>query len=99
MLTLLRQNPDIKKILLDQAFFADRNWFNMFLKSYNGVTYHNTSQVDVQVYLDASLNGLGGAYNSMIYAVPIERGYMDYTIVHLEILNILVACKIWASQW
>ena len=55
--------------------------------------------MDAQVYLDASLNGLGGAYNSMIYALPIEKGYMDYTIVHLEILNILVACKIWASHW
>ena len=53
----------------------------------------------MQVYQDVSLTGLGGAYNSMLYALPLKRGYMGYTIVHLEILNILVACKIWASHW
>ena len=35
----------------------------------------------------------------MVYALPIPLGFKDYTIVHLEILNIVVAAKIWASHW
>ena len=35
----------------------------------------------------------------MVYSLPIPLGYMNYTIVHLEILNIVVAAKIWANDW
>ena len=35
----------------------------------------------------------------MVYALPIPLGFKGYTIVHLEILNIVVAAKIWASHW
>ena len=99
MLALLRQNVNHRKILLHQQFFADLNWFLTFLDTYNGITYYKITEQDAQVYLDASLTGLGGVYGSFVYALPIPKGFRDYSIVHLEILNILVACKIWASQW
>ena len=99
MLSLLRQNVDRRKILLTQAFFANLNWFLTFLDTYNGTTYYKVTEQDAQVHLDASLTGLGGIYGSLVYALTIPRGYRDYSIVHLEILNILVACKIWASHW
>ena len=35
----------------------------------------------------------------MVYALPTPLGFKGYTIVHLEILNIVVAVKIWASHW
>ena len=99
MLSLLRQNVDRRKILLTQAFFADLNWFLTFLDTYNGTTYYKITEQDAQVHLDASLTGLSGIYGSLVYALTIPRGYRDYSIVHLEILNILVVCKIWASHW
>ena len=99
MLALLRQNVNHHKILLNQQFFANLNWFLTFLDTYNGTTYYNITEQDAQVYLDASLIGLGGVYGSFVYTLPIPRGFCDYSIVHLEILNILVACKIWASRW
>ena len=34
-----------------------------------------------------------------MYSLPIPLGFMKYTIVHLEILNIVVAAKIWANNW
>ena len=52
-----------------------------------------------QVHLDASLTHLGGAYNSMVYSVAIPRDYKKYSIVHLEALNIVVECKLWANTW
>ena len=99
MLAVLRQNVNHHKILLDQQFFADLNWFLTFLDTYNGITYYKITDQDAHVYLDASLTGLGGVYGSFVYALPIPRGFRDYSIVHLETLNILVACKIWASEW
>ena len=34
-----------------------------------------------------------------IYAVKIPLGYNQYSIVHLEMLNILLAVHTWASRW
>ena len=51
------------------------------------------------VELDASLGALGGVYGNLVYTLPIPQNYNAYSIVHLEILNILVACKIFSQQW
>ena len=53
----------------------------------------------IPIHLGASLTGLGGHFDSMVYSLPIPLGFMDYTIVHLEILNIVVAAKISATHW
>ena len=31
----------------------------------------------------------------MVYALDITKDYMNYSIVHLEILNIMVTLKVW----
>ena len=98
MLQLLRDNPEVKKILLTKEFFLDLGWFDAFL-TYNGVTYYHQSQCHSQMHLDASLTGLGAVFHYMVYSLPLSRGYMGYTIVHLEILDIVVACKVWANYW
>ena len=97
MLQLLRDNYEVKKILLNREFFLDNVWFDAFLSQYNGVTYYHDSQCHVQMHLDASLTGLGAVIHNMVYSLSLPRGYMGYTIVHLEILNIEVACKVWAN--
>ena len=99
MLQLLRDNHDVKKILLNKEFFSDLNWFHLFLSQYNGVTYYHQTQCHSQMHLDASLTGLGAVFQNMVYSLPLPRGYMGYSIVHLEILNIVVACKVWANHW
>ena len=35
----------------------------------------------------------------MVYSLSIPLGFRDYTIVHLELLNIVVAAKIWTQHW
>ena len=35
----------------------------------------------------------------MVYTLEIPRDYMNYSIVHLEILNIMFALKVWAYYW
>ena len=52
-----------------------------------------------QVHLDACLSGVGASFESMVYALPIPKNYKNYNIVHLELLNIVVALKVWAVHW
>ena len=99
MLQVLRDNYEVKKILLNKEFFSDLTWFNVFLSQYNEVTYYHHTHCHSQMHLDASLIGLGAVFQNMVYSLPLPRGYMGYSIVHLEILNIVVACKVWASYW
>ena len=35
----------------------------------------------------------------MVYSLSFPKGFRNYTIVHLEILNIVVALKVWGSMW
>ena len=35
----------------------------------------------------------------MVYALPIPRGHENYDICQLEMVNIVVALKIWANHW
>ena len=86
-------------MLITAQFRSDLAWLNYFLPHYNGVMYYNQTHCHSEVHLDACLTGLGGAYGSMVYALPIPRGYINYNIAHLEILNIVVALKVWANYW
>ena len=99
MLKLLRDNHDKTKILITPEFQKHLAWFNSFLSHYNGVTYYEQTNCQFEVHLDACLTGLGGSYESMVYALPIPRDLMNYNIAHLEILNIVVALKVWAKHW
>ena len=39
------------------------------------------------------------AFESMVYALPIPKNHNNYNIVHLELLNIVVALKVWTVHW
>ena len=55
------------------------------INQYNGVTFYDNKKPSASVPLDASLTGLGGVYGQMVSALDIPKGYMDYSIFHLEI--------------
>ena len=99
MLQLLRDHTCRSVIILTNDFYRDLNWFNTFLVQFNGTTFFDYKKPDHTIYLDACLTGCGAAFANMIYALPIPLGYKNYTIVHLEILNIVVALKIWGDTW
>ena len=73
----------------------DLGWFDAFLTQYDGVTYYDQTNC---LHLDASLTGLGAVFHNMVYSLPLPRGYMGYNIVQLEILNMVVPCKVWANH-
>ena len=73
MLQLLRDNFDKNKIKVTVDFTKDLNWFKTFLASYNGVRFYDIRPLHDQIHLDACLTGFGGAFNNMVYFIPIPR--------------------------
>ena len=102
MLAVFRQNAHKKRIKLTQEFFQDLSWFLEFLPTFNGITYLVKTEVlgENYVYLDASLTGLGAIWNNRVYSTPIFviPGF-QLKIVHLEMLNIVLALRTWGSYW
>ena len=99
MLELLRSCQGRQKIKLTPDFKRDLRWFAKFLPTYNGISLYDHRQVDVTLELDASLTGFGGCSGSFVYHLPIERGFQNWTIVHLEMVNILMAIRLFKFQW
>ena len=79
--------------------YSDLNWFEKFVKAFNGTVFFDHSPIKATVELDACLVGLGGRWKNQVYYVPLADQFPDFNIVHLEMLNLLVAIRIWGDQW
>ena len=102
MLALFRSASNKRHIHLNSEFYKDLAWFLAFLPQFNGITYINKPNLlyNHTLHVDASLTGMEGVWNNQVYATPIFDIYgMDLKIVHLEMLNLLIALRLWAHQW
>ena len=99
MLQILRDRVDSNFIALSHQFFQDLNWFRVSLHQFNGVTLYDNNLIHHEVNLDASLYGLGACFGNMVYALPLPAGFMNLHITQLEMLNVVVALKVWANIW
>ena len=99
MLELLRQNYDKNSITLTHGFRRDLRWFQKFLTTYNGISYFDHKKVDEVLELDACLTGLGGRWGDKVYHLPIVDQFKNLAITQLEMVNILVAVKLFATAW
>ena len=99
MLQVLRDHAHSSRILLDAEFQKDLNWFLTFSTSFNGVTMYDIRPISDHIYLDTCLTGLGGYFRNIVYTIPLPLGFEHYSIIHLEMLNIVVALKIWGPMW
>ena len=99
MLVFLRSMKKQRIATLSSEFFRDLNWFCTFLSQFNGVVYYDPRPIQAELHLDACLTGMGGIFENQCYALPIPKDFHNYSIVHLEMLNIVVAIKVWANQW
>ena len=99
MLELLRQNYDKNSITLTHGFRRDLRWFQKFLTTYNGISYFDHKKVDEVLELDACLTGLGGRWGDKVYHLPIVDQFKNLAITQLEMVNILVAVKLFATSW
>ena len=102
ILHLFPSNSHLRKIQLTPDFHKDIQWFLEFLPSFNGVSYiHKPSIDDSQsLFLDACLTGMGAVWRDRVYATPIHScPELNLTIVHLEMLNIVIALQLWGHLW
>ena len=94
MLDLLRSAQLRQKIVLTPDFKRDLRWFANFLPHYNGTSLYDHRPVDVTLELDACLTGFGGRSGDLVYHLPIVKGFSNWTIVHLKMVNILLAVRL-----
>ena len=99
---LFRDNHGAKRIPLTEEFHRDLQWFLIFLPKFNGVTYIDKPEIqdNITLYIDACLTGLGGVWCQQVYATPVSPIIgKTLKIVHLEMLNVVVALRLWATEW
>ena len=99
MLELLRSSHKKEKIQLNHEFHRGLNWFQKFVSNFNGTAFFVHQNTHHEIELDACLQGLGARWGDQVYAVPIPLNYNHMGIVHLEMLNILVAMRLWGPSW
>ena len=99
MLQLLRDTRDSKVINLTNDFHRDLGWFQKFLPMFNGTSFFKHRTIDGEMSLDACLTGLGGRWGSLVYHLKIPKVFILLGIVHLEMVNILVALRLWGKAW
>ena len=74
---------------------CDSSSFRRFLQVYNGVTiYYVPLLLKIYIWMD-----FGGQLKNYVYALSIPENYMGYNIAHLEMLNVVVAFKLWGHHW
>ena len=99
MLERLRRSHKVKHISLGEDFKCDLRWFSKCLPKYNGVSmYAHQSSCDI-IEHDACLQGIGGYLKNLVYHLPIPVGYKQLNIVHLEMVNIFLAVRLFAKVW
>ena len=52
-----------------------------------------------RIYLDACLTSFGGTFDSFVNTLPLPCIYHTCNIAYLEMLNVVVAFKIWGHLW
>ena len=99
MLQTLRENHSKMYITLDEEFKKDVKWFANFLPVFNGVTFFDKRPPKATIGLDATTTCLGAAFGSFVYSFNIANENVKGSIVHIEMLNILVALRLWGRLW
>ena len=99
LLDVLHSMEDRRQAELTTDALRDINWFLQFLPRFNDITFFDQRLINIEIELDASLQGFGARWGSQVYALTIPLGYMNFQIVHLEMLNILAAQRVWQIQW
>ena len=102
ILALFRANSHLARIQLSEEFHRDVQWFLKFLPAYNGISYIHKYDIDDEqsLYLDACLTGMGAIWRDRVYATPIHNcGGLNLKIIHLEMLNIVIALRAWGRRW
>lgn len=101
MLNTLR-NMSSGDIIIDTEFRKDLFWWRSFLEEFNGVSIMQElswSQPDGVFASDACLQGAGGFFQGQFFHVDFPPELRHLHINALEMLAIIVCCKLWGASW
>jgi hypothetical protein len=101
MLATLRRCPPSGHIELDVDFRRDIEWFARYLPSTNGVYMLEPSSPEpITIKVDSCTSGCGGVALDQCYHAKYPEVIMQQQleICHLEMLNVLVALRLWAPR-
>lgn len=101
MLETLRSTPLQGTVPLNAEFKKDIVWFLTFLPSYNGIHLMQPDPTEIYIEADSCLSGCGAIcamqyYHTQFPDFITQRGL---PITQLEMLNIVIAVKVWAPRW
>ena len=75
-------------------------WFQKFLSNFNGKVMFRNIREAFDVYVDVSLTGMGDFWDKNAYAVSRHiPATVNLSITQLEMLNILIAMRIFGQCW
>ena len=94
-----------RQIVLDRPFKLDLLWWDTFMANYNGISLIQDpvfTDCDSVLSTDSCLSGMGavtskGFYCHTVYPPHIQS--LSLSISALELLSIVVACRLWGSLW
>ena len=95
LLNTLRTSPH--RVIITEEMKKDLSWFIQILVRFNGKVLFPGKRQEIDVYVDASLSGLGAYWNNNVYAVsrPISST-AGFSITHLEMLNAMLSLRVFA---
>ena len=92
------------RIMINAEMKQDLSWFVQFLSKANGKIMFDDARVKLDVFVDASLSGMGLYWDENVYAVSRNLlATQGHSITQLELLNVLIAFRTftrsWTGQW
>ncbi|KAI8490524.1 cytoplasmic pattern recognition receptor signaling pathway in response to virus [Branchiostoma belcheri] len=92
------------RIRLNRSFKQDIHWWHHFLPEYNGVSLipdPARRHLAAPPTTDACLTGCGGTFSTEYFHTRFPTAILqaNHPIHRLEMVAIIVACKIWGNAW
>ena len=88
------------RIIMDSKMKKDIAWFESFLIQFNGKVMFQHGRLEVPVFVDASLSGMGAWWDGHAYAVSRHiPATWNLNITQLEMLNVLILLRTFGAMW
>ena len=103
ILNFLREMPKHGEVRVTQELREDVSFFAELMPRFNGVTVLDKSLVPCsdKLEVDSCLSGCGGICSGEFYSRTFPNAVLnaEHHISHLEMLNLVVACRVWSHIW
>ena len=101
LLDLLKESNQVSRVTISLEAKLDLAWFVNFIPAFNGQSVIRDDTIDFEVAVDSCLTGGGGVAPEASYRTTYNDGITscNFSISSLECYNLLLATRLWVSQW